>query len=201
MQIFSQRLIALRKEKHLTQTELGQIIGKGRSTMSGYETEGKEPDIETLLALAKYFDVTTDYLLGYSDERGQVKQIFYNDHVNFEHYYMEMPADLRFIISRCFDDFYLLLRHDIQIARPERLRLYHELLHTLQNLRSDIRKSIENSGGTINDPVAMSDLMALQNKLKNELSCLLDKLMQADMEIAFQTKSGADKRLYNASVS
>ncbi len=199
MQIFSSRLIALRKEKRLTQEELAKIIGKGRSTVSGYETEGKEPDIETICFLAKYFDVSTDYLLGYSNERNHVEQIFYNDHVNFERHYKNMPAEMRPVISRCFDSFYLLLSRDMQLARPERLRVYQELLRTLQSLRADIRKSIEASGGAITDPVALSDLMALQSQLKNEISCLLDKLMQADMEIAFQVKNGAGSRLSDAS--
>ncbi len=199
MQIFSSRLTALRKEKRLTQEELAKIVGKGRSTVSGYETEGKEPDIETICFLAKYFDVSTDYLLGYSNERNHVEQIFYNDHVNFERHYKKMPAELRPVISRCFDSFYLLLSRDMQLARPERLRVYQELLHTLQSLRADIRKNIEASGGAITDPVALSDLMALQSQLKNEISCLLDKLMQADMEIAFQIKSGAGAGLSDVS--
>ncbi len=199
MQIFSSRLISLRKEKRLTQEELASVINKKRSTVSGYETEGKEPDIETICVLAKYFGVSTDYLLGYSDERNHVEQVFYNDHVNFERHYKNMPAELRPIVGRCFDSFYLLLGRDMQLSRPERLRVYQELLHTLQSLRADIRKAIEASGGAITDPIALSDLIALQSQLKNEISCLLDKLMQADMEIAFQVKSSAGSGLPSAS--
>lgn len=68
MQKFSNRLISLRKERSLTQEDLAKIIHKKRSTVSGYETEGKEPDLETVCFLAKYFGVSTDYLLGHSDE-------------------------------------------------------------------------------------------------------------------------------------
>ena len=76
----------------------------------------------------------------------------------------------------------------MQLRRPERLRVYQELLHVLQSLRADIRKLIEASGGAIADPVALYDLMAMQGQLKNEISSLLDKLMQSDMEIALQIK-------------
>lgn len=48
MQKFSNRLISLRKERSLTQEDLAKIIHKKRSTVSGYETEGKEPDLETV---------------------------------------------------------------------------------------------------------------------------------------------------------
>lgn len=188
MQKFSARLSSLRKERGLTQEEMSAVIHKKRSTYSGYENEGKEPDFETICLLAEYFGVSTDYLLGFSDKKNHVEQVFYNDHVNFERHFKAMPAELRPVVAKCFDSFYLLLGRDMQLARPERLRVYQELLHTLQSLRADVRKAIEASGGAISDPVALSDLMAMQNQLKNEVSALLDKLMQADMEIAFQIK-------------
>lgn len=188
MQKFSNRLISLRKERKLTQEDMAKIINKKRSTVSGYETEGKEPDLETVCLLAHYFGVSTDYLLGYSDERTHTESVFYNDKVNFERHFKSLPAELRPVVSKCFDSFYLLLNRDMQLARPERLRVYEELLHTLQSLRADIRKAIEASGGAVTDAVALSDLMAMQSQLKNEVSALLDKLMQADMEVAFNIK-------------
>lgn len=199
MQKFSNRLVSLRKENGLTQEDLAKLINKKRSTLSGYETEGKEPDLETVCLLAQKFGVSTDYLLGYSDERNHVEQVFYNDNRNFQRHFNAMPAELRPIVAKCFDSFYLLLSRDMQLSRPERLRVYEELLNTLQSLRAEIRKSIEASGGAVTDPVALSNLMAKQSQLKNEVSALLDKLMQADMEIAFNIKKGADDGLSSKS--
>ena len=68
MDKFSERLVALRKEKDLTQAEFARLCGKQRTTVSGYETEGKEPDFALLCQMADYFGVTTDYLLGREDE-------------------------------------------------------------------------------------------------------------------------------------
>lgn len=201
MQKFSNRLISLRKEHGLTQEDLAKLISKKRSTVSGYETEGKEPDLETICIFANYFGVSTDYLLGYSDERNHVETVFYNDKGNFERHFKSLPAELRPVVAKCFDSFYLLLGRDMQLARPERLRIYQELLHTLQSLRADIRKTIETSGGAITDPVALSDLMAMQSQIKNEISALLDKLMQADMEIAFNIKNDVDDNLLRKSAT
>ncbi len=188
MQKFSIRLSSLRKERGLTQGEMAAAINRKRSTYSGYENEDKEPDFETVCLLADYFGVSTDYLLGYSDEKNHVEQVFYNDRVNFERNFKGLPPELRPVVAKCFDDFYLLLNRDMQLRRPERLRVYQELLHVLQSNRADIRKLVESSGGAITDPVALSDLMSLQGQLKNEVSALLDKLMQADMEVAFNVK-------------
>lgn len=195
MQIFSNRLVALRKERGLTQEELAKVIQKKRSTLSGYETEGKEPDLEIVCTLAEYFGVSTDYLLGKSDERNHVDEVFFNDTVNFEKHFRAMPLELRPVVSKCFDSFYLLLSRDMQLARPERLRLYEALLHEIQSQRAVIRKAVERSGGAVSDPVALSELMAAQSQLKNNVSALLDELLQADMEVAFNLKIGADTGL------
>lgn len=54
----------LRKQKGLTQDDLSRYLGLSKSTISMYESEKRSPDNETLLKLANYFGVTTDYLLG-----------------------------------------------------------------------------------------------------------------------------------------
>lgn len=199
MKKFSNRLISLRKERGLTQEGLAKAINKTRSTISGYETEDKEPNLELICSLAEYFGVSTDYLLGKSDERNNVETVFYNDKGNFEKHFKNMPAELRPTIAKCFDSFYLLLGRDMQLARPERLLVYEDLLRTLQSLRADIRNKIEASGGAVTDPVTLSDLMALQSQLKNEIAAFLDELMQADMEIAFNIKKDGNVELSSKS--
>lgn len=100
MQKFSQRLISLRKERDLTQNDLARIIKKQRTTVSGYETMDKEPDFEVLCALAEYFGVTTDYLLGRDDERAHADVVFRNDNANFKRQYDRLPPELKAIIHR-----------------------------------------------------------------------------------------------------
>ena len=65
------RIRLLRRSKGVTQTELGQAIGVGKTTISNYETGYSSPDTETLSKMAQYFNVTTDYLLG-REPRGQM---------------------------------------------------------------------------------------------------------------------------------
>ena len=61
---FANRLKRLRKELKLTQEQLSHELNIARSTISGYETERKEPDYDTLIYIANYFDVSIDYILG-----------------------------------------------------------------------------------------------------------------------------------------
>lgn len=67
--MFSERLKKLRMEKGITQKELADRLHISRSTIAGYESLGKEPDGEKLCALADFFGVSVDYLLGGTDSR------------------------------------------------------------------------------------------------------------------------------------
>ena len=63
---FSDILKGLRKEYGMTQVELAKKLGLTRSSLSMYELGDREPDFETLEAIADYFNVDMDYLLGRS---------------------------------------------------------------------------------------------------------------------------------------
>ena len=67
MEIFGERLKNLRKEAMLSQEKLAEILHIDKSTIAKYETGKISPSIEMLIILAKYFKVTTDYLLGLED--------------------------------------------------------------------------------------------------------------------------------------
>lgn len=66
---FGERLKQLRREKNLTQEQLAEVFGVARNSIFSYETGRRIPDIEVLKSYAEYFGVTSDYLLGLSDNR------------------------------------------------------------------------------------------------------------------------------------
>ena len=68
-EIFSQRVSLLRQKVGLSQKELGELTGLSRQAVSDIERGERLTSIEGLNALADYFDVSTDYLLGRSDEQ------------------------------------------------------------------------------------------------------------------------------------
>ena len=65
----STRLSLLRKNAGITQIELGRAVGLTQIAISDIERGKKLTSVEILAALAEYFNTTTDYLLGLSDER------------------------------------------------------------------------------------------------------------------------------------
>lgn len=58
------RLKKLRKNKGLTQTELGEMLGVGKSAVCCYEKEVRSPSSETIMDLVNIFAVSADYILG-----------------------------------------------------------------------------------------------------------------------------------------
>lgn len=65
--MLSTRLTSLRKEKKKTQQEMADFLGITRPAYTAYERGNRQPDYEILQKLADFFEVSTDYLLGRTD--------------------------------------------------------------------------------------------------------------------------------------
>ena len=66
---FTERLQALRREHNLTQQNMADLLEIKLRSYQYYEGGGRRPDWETLIALADYFHVSIDYLIGRTEER------------------------------------------------------------------------------------------------------------------------------------
>lgn len=64
----AERLRELRGKKGVTQSQVAEYLGLKLRAYQYYESGEHRPEYEKLMALADYFDVTTDYLLGRTDE-------------------------------------------------------------------------------------------------------------------------------------
>lgn len=60
---FAEKLLALRRARGWSQEELAAQVGVSRQALSKWENGAAMPDAENILAIAKLFGVTTDYLL------------------------------------------------------------------------------------------------------------------------------------------
>ncbi|KAF1299314.1 transcriptional regulator [Enterococcus sp. JM4C] len=69
--MFSEKLRDLRMKKGISQEELSEVLDVSRQSISRYENGTAQPDLDKLVLLAKYFEVSTDYLLVGSPEEEQ----------------------------------------------------------------------------------------------------------------------------------
>jgi len=67
------RIKDLREDADLTQQELAQYLHIKQNTYSQYENEHRQLPIEILIALAKYYKTSTDYILGLTNEKKPYK--------------------------------------------------------------------------------------------------------------------------------
>lgn len=67
------KLKELRTERNISQEQLAQIINVKNYTIGNWEQNRSEPSIQDIIALADYFEVSTDYLLGRSNDIGIIQ--------------------------------------------------------------------------------------------------------------------------------
>ncbi|MCI8809394.1 MAG: helix-turn-helix transcriptional regulator [Oscillibacter sp.] len=68
MPTFPERLKTLRTERRLYQRELAKLLGISIRGYQCYETGEHEPGVKKLIAIADYYQVSIDYLVGRTDE-------------------------------------------------------------------------------------------------------------------------------------
>lgn len=64
---FQTRLKELREEKDLLQKDLAKILNVSKSAVSGWEVGRNQPSYDILMQIAAFFNVTVDYLIGYTE--------------------------------------------------------------------------------------------------------------------------------------
>lgn len=62
--IFAERLKELRLEKNIGQVELAKKLNLSKGIISLWENDLREPKLSNLVAIAKFFEVSIDYLVG-----------------------------------------------------------------------------------------------------------------------------------------
>lgn len=65
----STRLKQLRMDKRLRQDQVARLVGVSKGAISAYENDIRQPSYDVLIRLANLYRVSTDYLLGRTDER------------------------------------------------------------------------------------------------------------------------------------
>ena len=63
----------LREEKGVTQKQLADVISVSQQSINKYENHNIEPDIDTLIKMADYFETSVDYIVGHSKIRRKIE--------------------------------------------------------------------------------------------------------------------------------
>ncbi len=99
IEIFAERLSALRKAEGLSVNELGKRVHISSSMISRYEAGEQLPSYKALIKFAAYFKVTTDFLLGVetsSETRSKIT-------IDVTGLYPRQIEAVRMIVEQCKD--------------------------------------------------------------------------------------------------
>jgi transcriptional regulator with XRE-family HTH domain len=72
LEILCERLKQLREEKDVSLEEVARVTGISKSLMSRYERGLVEPGLKALSKLVKYYNVSLDWLFGFTDKRDPI---------------------------------------------------------------------------------------------------------------------------------
>ncbi len=85
---FSANLSALRRDRNLSQKQAAEELGISQALLSHYEKGIRECNLDFVKKVADYYDVTADYLLGLTDSKQKMSELFDTQAI---------PADYRMI--------------------------------------------------------------------------------------------------------
>ena len=100
---FSQRIKNLRRQRNLSQTELGKIVGLHYTHIGRYERGLSKPSTDTLKSLAEALGVTTDYLIeGKANEVAKAK-LEDKDLLQMFREVEKFPEDDKIVVKKILD--------------------------------------------------------------------------------------------------
>lgn len=173
---FNERLKLLRQETGLSQQDFAKQIGTSKSSINMYERGEREPGLETLEAIADYFNVDMDYLLGKSECRNRADYLEADK--NLDHYDHLIITCCKGIASWSADK--LTTIQDQAVYRmhfAELLQRYKLLLEKSVNIRFTSKHyldSIKDFNESREHPLSEQELTKqyLDQELKNEIDSL-----------------------------
>ena len=119
------RIRNLRREKKMTQSALAELLFVSDKTISKWEQDRSEPEIDIIMEISNIFDVTLDYLLTGSTDKRKIKggRVIYNDDGTIHHYIGE-------------DGDRLFTRNEVTTILNKRIKRYEQSILNTYNLKS-----------------------------------------------------------------
>ncbi|WP_339259304.1 helix-turn-helix domain-containing protein [Lysinibacillus sp. FSL K6-3209] len=124
------RLKYLRKSNNKTQQDIADILGITRPAYTAYEQGKRNPDYEILEKIADYYNVSIDYLLGRTDNKGALHTqagISDNEYNNLSAYQKEV---IDFFLTR--EDLFFKNQPENLLDALEQFEVFYEVLKRQQ---------------------------------------------------------------------
>ncbi|AFA49861.1 helix-turn-helix domain-containing protein [Acetobacterium woodii] len=158
------RLKYLRNQKNLNQTELANALCLGgKTTISSYENGYSSPDNETLSKIADYFHVSTDYLLGRTDNPLPVRDVDQDLHDE-----QDVESQWRAFVKKYSNDRLMFLNYE-DADDEQKLLIMEEYLEALEKKKKRVEKFMDYPLEVIDEALNFAAYNVEQRKKKNNV--------------------------------
>lgn len=152
MVAIGQRIKELRMSRGLTQEQLADILKTSKSRIGMYEIGKREPNFEMLEAIADYFNVDMNYLLGKSDVPNQLVWSSRLEEINQSVDLEKLRADIaneeqaeKIIVARYGQDAWDTLRMYIQLDAEDRAEVRGMMKGLYRHDKYSIQEGLKNA--------------------------------------------------------
>lgn len=197
------RIRLLREERKLTQNELAKDLDVGRETIARWETGDRDIKTDATIKLAKYFNVTSDYLLGITDHRaaenaniGEVTGLTEENIKNLSN--IKTLSEIEFLdikseyeklkneeILRITNDLLFNLYKDNILEELETINMFAKMAREDYEIMRDaeLRKKIKRGSLSFTVYAAVSQLQAMEtlNEVKIKIDKIISKICGYDL--------------------
>lgn len=180
-EIFAKRVNELRKAKGINQAQLAERVGVSKTSANLYESATRAPDIQVLARYAKVLGVTSDYLLGLSDNRTQGNAAI-GDKLGLSDESIEMLSGLSEQMKEAIEDSRETAKSIPEYQVQELLYIYSPLrvinsIITDRRLSGAIQQYLLGSNNAIIESVDIKELQTNIFRTKDEIN---DELREAN---------------------
>lgn len=180
---FSENILKLRHQRHITQEELANFMCVTKASVSKWETGQSLPDVMLLPQLASFFDVTLDELLGYEPQlsQEQIKNQYFKFASDFAHLpFEEVMNKVENMVKKYYSCYEFLLQicilwinHFVLAPTSEKQK---DVLDQSKKLCLHIIEHCQDAG-ICNDAIMIKALIDLQYQKTDEVIDALEDMM------------------------
>ena len=188
MPYIGERLKELRLEKKMTQGELAQALGLSKSAIVQYEHNKREPNLDSLLKIERFFKVSAQYLTCKGSFKRVSEDMFYNNNIQNSDLFHNEDATIQRQVIHLSNEFDYLLKMILEISSPQKKDyILNELYLATRKINEVVIGGLKQSGKMYeNNQLDKLELYKLQEEYFqsniSDIECSMKKIFDINFE-------------------
>ncbi|KYD11045.1 hypothetical protein B4102_0105 [Heyndrickxia sporothermodurans] len=175
--MLGERIRQLRKEKGMTLRDLSNELEIPFTTLGNYERGDRQPNFETFKAIAEYFEVSIDYLVGRVDARNMDEYLLQTDYELLSKLLREADPKVRELAANLFNRLYsIVTNNEFSVPKIKELAPLSKILDSLFDIK---KEAAYTRGGTQTKYEYASKYIKEKENIDKSLNELFEVLIES----------------------